>query len=380
MLSSRHEIAHDVNGGHDRYAKGLKTARARLETVSGNAAAAHTGCEEQHHQPMYQPAEEMPTAHHAPVPTGMVQPVAYETTHGPGYTVAGTAQAYPQLHTRPGTAPMLPTCGPSCGPSPYPGGPPQPPATRMPYHGGAPVGTRPSTAARQVRPTTQRVRPKTAGSHGYRYEAHTKTYKPFDGMGTQLSQAHGMHCFGTDYALMDVADPVYTRYVHRAHHETPSLNPTLRNKPELSGYRFFDNTRVRTSIGKINIGGTMYAVPFITSRTKTPEKLGHHNRMSSASEYQKQFDRKPYCFSSMNRKPLTPYRQHAFRSRLAVADPLTPAWNESRIKIQHRFGTCEKRRFVSNHRNEYRGEGGDPRTNTGIVSYTTKWRHHLAAK
>uniref|UniRef100_A0A0G4H0H4 Uncharacterized protein n=1 Tax=Chromera velia CCMP2878 TaxID=1169474 RepID=A0A0G4H0H4_9ALVE len=344
MISKKHEILHDVNRGHEGYSVGLQTARARLELSSAPASM----------RPM--------TCPHTPLTARGATPASLRTQ-----TQQAKAQERVMRETEAAEQQFAENCAEHADEA---------------QHEGELMEAFPSYPQEEVsEPPPQPSRPRTVIP-----PVALHACQPTGREGAILvpppTTSRRQHFTKKEVAAMGIPDPVYTRYWHRTHEATPSLNPTLRKKPELAGMRFYDRSRLRTSVGKMQVAGAVYAVPFPTARTQTPEKLGHQLRMTSRSEYTRQYIRIPYCYSSMNMKdkPLSPYAPLAPRSRLAVPNPQLPGWNTSEVQLTRRMGNCEKRRFMTTHRNEFSGEGPDPRTNEGVTAYETKWRHFLQAK
>ncbi|OLP80642.1 RNA-binding protein 1 [Symbiodinium microadriaticum] len=92
------------------------------------------------------------------------------------------------------------------------------------------------------------------------------------------------------------------------------------------------------------------------------------------------FREMPYCYASMDRKPLMPYTPNAFRSRLAVDDAPVPYKNASTIEFNDGIHTCHKRRFQTTNATVYTGEPCDPRSNQGVIAAQTRFRKFMQAK
>eukprot|EP00435_Cladocopium_sp_Y103_P030075 s1765_g7.t1 len=85
----------------------------------------------------------------------------------------------------------------------------------------------------------------------------------------------------------------------------------------------------------------------------------------------------PYCYASMDRKPLMPYNPNAFRSRLAVDDAPVPYKNASTIDFNDGIHTCHKRRFQTTNTTFHTGEPCDPRSNQGVIADNTRFRRFM---
>merc|ERR1740117_656261 len=96
-------------------------------------------------------------------------------------------------------------------------------------------------------------------------------------------------------------------------------------------------------------------------------------RFDGGSEQGHQFRESPYCYASMDRKPLVPYDPNSYRSRLAVDDAPVPFKNASSIEFGGGIHTCHKRRFLTTTGLSYTGEPCDPRSNMGMVADSSKF-------
>merc|ERR1740117_1220882 len=97
-------------------------------------------------------------------------------------------------------------------------------------------------------------------------------------------------------------------------------------------------------------------------------------RFDGGSEQGHQFRESPYCYASMDRKPLVPYNPNSYRSRLAIDDAPVPYKNASTIQFNDGIHTCHKKRFNSTHGNMFTGEPCDPRSNPAIIADAVKIR------
>merc|ERR1719183_2049899 len=91
-------------------------------------------------------------------------------------------------------------------------------------------------------------------------------------------------------------------------------------------------------------------------------------RFNGQAEYQHKFREQPYCYCSMDNKPLCPYDPLAYRSRLAVEDAPVPYKNASIVHFDGGITTVHKKRFNTTHGTSFTGEPPDPRSNQGIIS------------
>merc|ERR1719324_2255534 len=60
-------------------------------------------------------------------------------------------------------------------------------------------------------------------------------------------------------------------------------------------------------------------------------------RFDAAAEYQHKFREQPYCYCSMDSKPLVPYDPLAYRSRLSVEDAPAAKRFDAAAEYQHKF-------------------------------------------
>eukprot|EP00927_Polykrikos_kofoidii_P048830 TRINITY_DN43023_c0_g1_i1.p1 TRINITY_DN43023_c0_g1~~TRINITY_DN43023_c0_g1_i1.p1 ORF type:complete len:162 (-),score=20.73 TRINITY_DN43023_c0_g1_i1:41-526(-) len=141
---------------------------------------------------------------------------------------------------------------------------------------------------------------------------------------------------------------------------------------EESGVNFLRGSKVGSTTGYISVGGTTLGLPH-GRRSKSAS--GSQVRFTSLSEAQAQFREMPYCYASMDRKPLVPYSPNAPRSRLAIDDAPVPFKNASTIDFNDGIHTCHRKRFTTTGQLFYTGEAADPRTNTGIVSEAVRLRN-----
>jgi hypothetical protein len=142
-----------------------------------------------------------------------------------------------------------------------------------------------------------------------------------------------------------------------------------------SGVNFLSGSKVGSSSGYICVAGQILSIPH---RSKSASSLGStatakHN-LTEMSESRSSFREAPYCYASMQRKPLTPYHPNAHRSRLAQPDAPVPCKNSSSIDFNSGLHICHKRRFMTQHRVNHVGSMPDPRTNQGIIAEATKFR------
>jgi hypothetical protein len=128
---------------------------------------------------------------------------------------------------------------------------------------------------------------------------------------------------------------------------------------------------VGSATGYLAVAGSILAIPHGT-RSKSVTNL--RSRFEGTSEAQASFQEMPHCYASMNRKPLLPYDPNSYRSRLAVDDAPVPLKNSSTIDFNSGIHTCHKRRFITTADLAFTGEPSDPRSNTGMIADSTRFR------
>eukprot|EP00933_Yihiella_yeosuensis_P061087 TRINITY_DN63915_c0_g1_i1.p1 TRINITY_DN63915_c0_g1~~TRINITY_DN63915_c0_g1_i1.p1 ORF type:complete len:235 (-),score=26.30 TRINITY_DN63915_c0_g1_i1:381-983(-) len=147
-----------------------------------------------------------------------------------------------------------------------------------------------------------------------------------------------------------------------------------RRTMEEAGINYLKGSRVGSAVGYMNVAGSILAIPH-GRRTKAPTK--DKPRFNAVSEQAARFREMPYCYASMDRKPLMPYHPNAFRSRLAIEDCPVPYKNASTIDFNDGIHTCRKRRFVTTNSVHFGGEPCDPRTNQGVISEEVRFRRFM---
>jgi len=144
-----------------------------------------------------------------------------------------------------------------------------------------------------------------------------------------------------------------------------------------SGVNYFRGSRVGSATGYISVAGQVLAVPH-PRRSKSTSEL--RTRFEAASEYQRQFREAPYCYCSMDMKPLCPYDPLSYRSRLAVEDAPVPYKNASIVNFKEGIFTCHKKHFNTTHGLYFTGEPCDPRSNQGILADSQKIKRFMREK
>eukprot|EP00927_Polykrikos_kofoidii_P076972 TRINITY_DN73970_c0_g1_i1.p1 TRINITY_DN73970_c0_g1~~TRINITY_DN73970_c0_g1_i1.p1 ORF type:complete len:163 (+),score=16.67 TRINITY_DN73970_c0_g1_i1:83-571(+) len=145
----------------------------------------------------------------------------------------------------------------------------------------------------------------------------------------------------------------------------------LRGSDE-SGVNYLRGSKIGSTTGYICVAGNILGLPH-GRRSKSAR--GNSPRFDSVSEGAAKYRENPYCYASMDNKPLIPYSPNAQRSRLAIDDPPVPFKNASTIEFSDGIHTCHKKRFVTTHMVHYAGEATDPRSNPGIISHGVKFRN-----
>lgn len=144
-----------------------------------------------------------------------------------------------------------------------------------------------------------------------------------------------------------------------------------------AGANFFKDSKVGSTRGYITVAGTILGIPH-KRRTRPPSD--HVSLAPMATEYMHQFRERPYCYCSMDKKPLRPYDPLDYRSRIAIEDIPVPYKNASIVDFNEGIHTCMKKRFNTQHRTFYTGEPCDPRTNQGILAENQIFRKSLQGR
>eukprot|EP00928_Gymnodinium_smaydae_P098003 TRINITY_DN9010_c0_g1_i1.p1 TRINITY_DN9010_c0_g1~~TRINITY_DN9010_c0_g1_i1.p1 ORF type:complete len:155 (+),score=13.13 TRINITY_DN9010_c0_g1_i1:75-539(+) len=143
-----------------------------------------------------------------------------------------------------------------------------------------------------------------------------------------------------------------------------------------TGVNYLKGAKVNSLAGYICVGGSMLGIPHRRSRSQGRPRI----KFDGVSETAEQFQDIPFCYASMERKPLHAYNPDAYRSRLAVEDAPVPYRNASGVVFNSGIHHCYKRRFLTTNAVHLTGEPCDPRTNQGIISASTTFRRSEQAK
>jgi len=117
--------------------------------------------------------------------------------------------------------------------------------------------------------------------------------------------------------------------------------------------------------------GEMLAVPHGSSQPRKKRVAAKADTSINHSDYNTRNIISTSC--GAKEKPLVPYNPNAPRSRLHQTAPARGWRNESQII----FGESDVRRFVTNHKNYYRGFSGIVSSNPAITAQKTRWYHYL---
>eukprot|EP00929_Paragymnodinium_shiwhaense_P033930 TRINITY_DN18536_c0_g1_i1.p1 TRINITY_DN18536_c0_g1~~TRINITY_DN18536_c0_g1_i1.p1 ORF type:complete len:166 (-),score=10.31 TRINITY_DN18536_c0_g1_i1:236-733(-) len=153
--------------------------------------------------------------------------------------------------------------------------------------------------------------------------------------------------------------------------------PRTRTAAE-AGVNYLRGSKVGSATGYICVGGSILGIPHGKKRPKSMSSTG--TKFASNSEASSQFKEMPYCYASMDRKPLTPYEPNSHRSRLALDDAPVPYKNSSAIEFNAGIHCCHKKRFLTSSQLAYTGEPCDPRSNQGMISESVKWQREQRSK
>merc|ERR1719171_2302548 len=154
------------------------------------------------------------------------------------------------------------------------------------------------------------------------------------------------------------------------------FNPGNTLNADEAGVNYFRGSKVGSSTGYIAVAGTVLAVP----HAKRSKSQVVSTRFDALGEYQHKYREQPYCYASMDSKPLCAYDPLSYRSRLAVEDAPVPYKNASIVNFHEGHHTCHKKRFHTTHGTYFTGEPPDPRSNQGVKSEATKFRRTRQAK
>lgn len=144
-----------------------------------------------------------------------------------------------------------------------------------------------------------------------------------------------------------------------------------------TGVNYLRGSKVGSAAGYISVAGTILGLPH-GKRSKSC--ANPRIRFDAVSEQGARYREMPYCYASMDKKPLVPYDPNAYRSRLAIDDAPVPYKNASTIEFNGGIGMCHKKRFTTTHQTQFTGEPCDPRSNQGILSESTKFRRTQQSK
>mmetsp|Transcript_85423 Transcript_85423/g.242170 ORF Transcript_85423/g.242170 Transcript_85423/m.242170 type:complete len:157 (+) Transcript_85423:111-581(+) len=148
-------------------------------------------------------------------------------------------------------------------------------------------------------------------------------------------------------------------------------SPEMSRSQSETGLNYLANSRVGSATGFMVVAGNIMALPHPhRSQSQTSLKPA----FTATSEYSNQFKEVPHCYASMDRKPLTPYTAHSYRSRLAQEDAPVPLKNASTIQFKDPH-MVHKRRFVTTHKNHFTAKTPDLRSNASILANETRLEH-----
>lgn len=141
------------------------------------------------------------------------------------------------------------------------------------------------------------------------------------------------------------------------------------------GTAFFKHSKVHSSQGFVKAAGTILALPYPTKGFFQKKQV-----CQGATEYSRQFQDTPVCYSSMANKPLCAYDPLAYRSRNMQTGPFKLSKHTSSIEFDDGLHFVKKRQFQTTNRTQYTGLPCDPRTNGGILAEQVANRRYLQAK
>eukprot|EP00929_Paragymnodinium_shiwhaense_P075489 TRINITY_DN3859_c0_g1_i1.p2 TRINITY_DN3859_c0_g1~~TRINITY_DN3859_c0_g1_i1.p2 ORF type:complete len:163 (+),score=35.78 TRINITY_DN3859_c0_g1_i1:77-565(+) len=146
-----------------------------------------------------------------------------------------------------------------------------------------------------------------------------------------------------------------------------------------TGLAYLKGSKVGSATGYISVGGVILGLPHKTSKSSKSSSTTSL-RFEGQSEAGRHYREMPYCYASMDRKPLVPYDPNHARSRLAMDDAPVPYKNASTIDFNQGIHVAHKRRFNTMSQLAYTGEPVDTRSNQGMLSETVKWKNHQKSK
>mmetsp|Transcript_73117 Transcript_73117/g.191664 ORF Transcript_73117/g.191664 Transcript_73117/m.191664 type:complete len:184 (-) Transcript_73117:25-576(-) len=119
--------------------------------------------------------------------------------------------------------------------------------------------------------------------------------------------------------------------------------------------------------------GEYVAIPYGNRTVPAWKKPQPRTDLATCHQYDYMTPRAVSC--ATEKKPMEPYKPNAGRNRLVLPSPRKPVPNTSNIEMFK--GGDDRRRFVTNNRNDYRGIHGAQSQNAAVVAQRTKFFHKL---
>jgi hypothetical protein len=139
---------------------------------------------------------------------------------------------------------------------------------------------------------------------------------------------------------------------------------------------------IGSSRGYFSINGKLMAVPHKTSSrsASTGSLLLSQPKIQAHSEYSKQFYDRPFCYSSMDNKPLVPYDPLHPRSRNMQEDLVMPYKNASVVTFDAGLVGRTKKPYQTTQKTYHDGQEPSFITNAAIVAEQLKQKKATQSK
>jgi hypothetical protein len=142
------------------------------------------------------------------------------------------------------------------------------------------------------------------------------------------------------------------------------------------GTHFLSGSKVGSMKSFITVGGTIIAIPH-PKPGKSSSLPDLRAKFGTVSESQHKFAEMPYCYASMERKPLCPYDPNSQRNRLAIDDAPVPYKNASTIEFNDGIHVVHKNRFKTTQKTDFNGEPVDMTANARIFAHSHKVKRRI---
>lgn len=142
--------------------------------------------------------------------------------------------------------------------------------------------------------------------------------------------------------------------------------------------KFFQKAKVNSCSYVLVKNGQSLAVPYKIINSKGLKinnyKLFPSNANNFKSVYQMDYNNKPYMHVGMKKKPLIPYDQYSYRSRLPITDIAMGYSNQTNFTIGNPH-LINRKQWISTSKDCYSYPKISPVTNSGILSDMAKMSH-----